>query len=326
MSTVELAQRHDAHDLRLGGRWTRGQNIKNEIIYRALRAAVAVADRMPRRTLLAIGRVAGRLAHLVLRRERDLARNNVRATLGAGRANEIVKECFVNAGENLMLTMLLRRPCLRALDVVEVDDESRRALAGALALGRGAVMVGAHLGPFELMAATVAELGHRPAVVVRESYDPRLDALVDHHRTDRGVEVLARGGRGSSRRIVRALREGRPVGFLSDLGGRVRSSAVELLGVTASIAAGPQVLACRLGAPVVFGALSPMPRQRGIPRFRLEIQRLTADVEPALTRCVATAMSRAIAESPGHWLWMARSLASGDCRGLALTDKLPDRC
>lgn len=299
----------DRRDVRRGGRWTRSQQLKNTAIVIAIRCALFLVDRAPRGLLLAGGRAAGRLWHVLGRGGRRMARQLVRQTLPSADSSSIVRQSYENAGCNLARCLLLRRKSFRALELVEVDQAARQTLETALAEGRGVVFVSPHLGPFELVAAAVAELGHRPVAVVRESYDPRLDPIVDHHRRLHGVAVIHRGAPAAALRIVRALRDGRPVGLLPDLQSRVPSTACELLGQPWMLPVGPQRIALWVGAPLLVGSLAPAPMcPAAQPKcFQLEIRRIEpAGDEAALTRCVADALSSAIERMPDHWLWMAQ--------------------
>jgi Kdo2-lipid IVA lauroyltransferase/acyltransferase len=299
---------HDARDVRTGGRWTRVQRAKNFVLYVLLRLALALADRLPRTVLLALGRAAGFVAHGLLAASRRNAEQNVCLALGCA-PEAVVKACFVRAGENLMTCLLLRRPGVRALDLIDVPDEARARIESALAAGRGAVFVSAHLGPFEAIAAAVTELGYPSTVVVRESYDPRLDPLVDRHRLARGVGVIHRGAPGAASRIVRALRRGQLVGFLPDLGGRVQSVEVPFLGQSFSFPIGPQRIARRAAAPLLIGVLASS-RNRS-DRLQLEVHEFALETgnEQQLTQRVAITLGGAIARLPEHWLWMARAPA-----------------
>jgi KDO2-lipid IV(A) lauroyltransferase len=303
--------------VRLGGRWGPLQRLKNAGWLLAARAALAVADRLPVRWLLAAGRALGRLGALVLRGPRARAAEQARLALGVDDPRRFARDCFVRAGENLAWSLLLRRRGLRALDLVEVDADARRTLGSALGEGRGVVFVSAHLGPFELIAAAVAELGLSPAVVVRESYDPRLDPLVDRHRLERGVEVIHRGRPGAVRRIVRALDAGRPVGFLPDLGGRVQSVPVALLGQPVQLPVGPARIALGRRCPVLIGTLSRAPSRAvgmgaAAAPFRLRVERLAGEpCEARMTQRVADALGEAIRRAPAEWLWMAPRFGGG---------------
>ena len=299
-----MSLRHNSRDLRTGGRWSALQRMKNLILYASIRWALTLADCVPKKPLLAIGRGIGRLAHLLLVTARRNAEQRLRSGTRERDPRALAKECFVRAGENLMTCLLLRRPAVRALDLIDVPEDALARIESALAAGRGAVFVSAHLGPFEAIAAAVTELGHPSAVVVRESYDPRLDPLVDRHRLGRGIHVIHRGAPGAATKIVRALRSGRLVGFLPDLGGRVQSVEVPFLGQTWAFPVGPQRIARRAAVPLLIGVLAPS-SQSG--RLRLEVQELTTEpTDLLMTHRVAETLEAAIVRLPEHWLWMAR--------------------
>jgi Kdo2-lipid IVA lauroyltransferase/acyltransferase len=291
-------------DARSGEVWTPFQRLKNALIYLLIRCLLEIVDRIPQRLLLATTRWLGGSAHRLLRQRRRIAESNLALACPGEDAQRTARLSFCNAGENLGRILLLRRKTFRVKDYVSMSGQAARVLECALAEQRGVVFVSAHLGPFEWLAAFVAELGLRPAIVVRESYDPRLNAIVDRHRVERGIEVIHRGDAQAWVRILRALRAGRPVGFLPDLGGRVPARPVRWLGRVHRFPMGPQRLALRVGAPLLVGTLSAADDGR----FGVWVERLENPQEETMTRSVANALERAICGSKEHWLWMAHAL------------------
>lgn len=292
---------------RSGEPWTRTQALKNDLIALAVRAGFRVADGLPESWLLRIGRFLGRVSRLVLPRAHAEAQARALSLMPETRARRVARLCFERAGEHLALCLLLRRADIHASRWVRIPETSRDTLDQVLSRGRGLVFVSAHLGPFELLAATIAELGYQPSVVVRESYDPRLDEWVDAHRYLHGVGVIHRGDPGAGARILRALRAGRPVGFLPDLGGRVPSVTVSFVGRRVEFPIGPQRIAQRVGAPLVVGWLARNSADPNGPQF--EIQIVEVDTRGALGEVcerVALMLERAIlGPTPEDWLWMA---------------------
>jgi KDO2-lipid IV(A) lauroyltransferase len=292
-------------DVRFGGDWSASQRAKNALIALSVAAALRVVDRVPRRWLLAMGRAAGRTIRRLAGRSREQARNALANAL-SGDSSSIARSCFDHAGENLATSLLLRRTQVRALDLVEVPQSTAETFRAALAHGRGVVFVSAHVGPFEAFAAAVAELGLRPAVVVRESYDPRLDVLIDSHRRTRGIDVIHRGRPGAAIRILRALRAGQPVGFLPDFGGRVPSLEVPFLGEKRPFPVGPQQLAQHARAPLLVGALERQAPFAQEPRFRLVLAAIdTSGSLVTLTARVATELESVIVRAARDFPWMA---------------------
>lgn len=285
-------------DVREGGSWTATQRAKNALIRWAIVCALAVVDRVPARVLVFAGGALGRLAHAILRRERERARAVAERVFDPGVAHPVVRSCFRRAGENLAVTLLLRRPSTRALDWVEVNEETERTLAST----PGAVAISAHLGAFELIPAVVSELGLAASIVVRESYDPLLDPMVDSHRRMRGIEVIHRGRPHAALRSLRALREGRLLGILPDIGGRVPSEPVDFLGARRLLPSGPARLAARAPARLLLVVL-----ERGTSRrFRLRAEIVPVSTrDEGVTQRVTCWIESAILRSPEDWLWMA---------------------
>jgi KDO2-lipid IV(A) lauroyltransferase len=212
-----------------------------------------------------------------------------------------VRAAFLRAGAALADSVALLDPRERAGRTLALDPEARAAFRAALDRGRGVVFVSAHLGPWERLAAVLAEEGFPVATVARESYDPRLTALYDRLRAPRGVRAIYRGRPGAAAAIVRELRAGRAVGFLIDLPARVPSTRARLFGVEADIPVGAARIALARGAEVVVGTAAPSGRVR---IARIE----TADLPPgrageeALVERLVRALEARIAADPEAWL------------------------
>jgi KDO2-lipid IV(A) lauroyltransferase len=296
----------DARDLRTGGRWTFGQRLKNALLRALIRALLTVADRLPANLLVFVGELVGAIAYRLLRHERHNALQNIAASSHHAAGKALARACFVNAGRNLALCLLTRRAGFRASDHVEIGSEARECLAQALAQGRGAVFVSAHLGPFEWVAASIAEHGYAASVIVRESYDPGLDALVDEHRLARGLEVIHRGHPSAPLYALRALRAGKLLGLLPDLGGRVPTIDARFVMGTMRAPVGPARLARAARCPVLIGTLAPLRAANARRKFALEIQQVALGASDAeTTQGIMDALARAISRAPAEWLWMA---------------------
>lgn len=279
---------------------------------------MALGDRLPAAWLGPLGALFGACAYHALVALRRQAERNTALALEPARARFVARRCFSNAGRHLGLSLLLRRAATRATDLVRVPDEALATLRSALAPGRGAIVISAHIGPFELIPAALEELGVATAIVVRESHDPALDALIDAHRHARCSQVIHRGAAGAASRIVHALAAGKALGLLPDIGASVESRPALLCGRRVLLPVGPQRLAHRLGLPLLVCVLQPRARGRGPgkQRFSLDIRRLPALAdEAAATELVAGALSESILRAPEHWLWMAAGREPGPVPG-----------
>jgi Kdo2-lipid IVA lauroyltransferase/acyltransferase len=319
-----LAHGRSPHTSLLGG-------VKNEFFYATASLAIRWALRLPRGWLIHLGRQLGTLAHLVLWRERRLARSNlalVNPHLDPRQVRALERETFHTLGENLGDAVALLDPRELPSRTLGIDALSRRVLEDALGENRGVVYVTAHLGPWERMAALLAHLGFPISTVARESYDPRFHALIyDRLRRDRNVHAIYRGQPGAPYAIVRALSRGRVVGFPMDLPGRVPVLPVTLLGQPSFLPVGPARIALRTRSPVVVGTPAPSTEGAGL---EVRIRRLPADDldptpagEAALTQRIGDALGERIRALPTHWPWMHPSFAGTPATPIAEAPEEP---
>jgi len=292
-------------DLREGGAWTLAQRAKNDVIFVLARAALFFARRASRDRLVRFGRFAGALAHALGFGLRSRARSNLAIAFPAASAS--VRRALARAAvENLGADL---GDAIASLDapvaLLPMPDGSRAVLREALAEGRGVVLPSAHLGPWERLAATLVASGFPLTAVVRESYDPRFDALVTAVRARAGVRTIPRGGPGAATRIVRVLRSGGVLGVPMDLRTRAESARVPLLGAPAATPVGPARIALRTGAPVVVSTVEPQEgADLAVTCTRVETRDLAPGDDVALTARINAELGRRIRQIPERWLWM----------------------
>jgi len=299
-------------DVREGGRWTRAQRVKNDLLWLLTSAAIAVTSRLPPRALRATGVALGRLAHVLIPSARRLAVANVAIAfpeldLRARRA--LVARTYRTLGGYLGDAVAMLDPG-RPVTSLPFAPSARETLDTAIAEQRGVVFASAHLGPWERVAATLVASELPFTAVAREAYDPRLTRLYDRLRGGRGLPTIYRGAAGAGAALLRTLRRGHVLGIPMDLASRVPSVDVPFLGRTAPTPVGPARLALRTGAAVVVGVPSPIDRSAST-ALELTITRIdTHDLEAspegerALTARINDALSARIRALPEGWVWM----------------------
>jgi Kdo2-lipid IVA lauroyltransferase/acyltransferase len=286
--------------------WTPTQRLKNDVIVVVVRVALAIAALMPRAVVIACCAMLGRLAWRFARRTRRLAIANVSRAFPALTERErveLARRAFGELGRLLGDTIvLLRRE--EALDLPFAAG-SREVLERAREDG-GVVLITAHLGPWERLAAALVAEGFPLTTPVRASYDPRLEALLHSPlRRARGVDALDRDAPGTPRALVRALRAGEVAGFLIDLNTRVASAPVAFFGAPAWTPTGPARLALRTGAAVVaaFATRAGIVVEEVCGRSTPSASVSDAEVLE-LTRRMTAHIEVAIAREPDRWIWM----------------------
>lgn len=255
---------------------------------------------------LAIGRRIGDLLWWLLPGRRRRALDNIRLSIGREMTTREIERLgrgsFQHVGMNLIEAC---RYFLRPTEVMlsQVHVEGVEHLRSAAARGRGVLVLTAHYGNWELLAAAHGLTGLPLSIVIRPLDHPVLDELAARFRRRSGAELIVK--RQAVREVLQALRRGRMVGILLDQNAtRAEGVFVPFFGVAASTSKGLAVLALRTDAPVVPVFLR-----------RTADGRHCMDVSPPLmppsdgdvlayTATFNRVIEEAIRRAPEQWLWM----------------------
>lgn len=154
-----------------------------------------------------------------------------------------------------------------------VRVHGEEVVAQMLARGEGCLLIGAHVGSFEIVRF-VGRAGGAPRVtlVMYEQNTRTINAALNAINPDLAMRVIALGSIDSMLQVERALAAGEFVGMLADRAIEGESTiACPFLGAPARFPAGPFRIAAMLGRPVVlmFGIY------RGGNRYDVHFERLT---------------------------------------------------
>ena len=263
---------------------------------------------LPRRSGLWVGRRLGDLAWFALPRRRAIVLDNMRLALGGERSEaerqRLGRRCFEHLGMNLVescVFFFLPRSVL--LSRVEVDGTEH--MEQAAKEGRGIIALTAHVGNWELLAASHVLASWPLSVMMRPLDSPILDRLIERFRLKSGVELIAK--RHGLREALEALRRGRMVGILLDQNASRREGVfAPFFGVPASTSRGVALISLRSGAPVVPVFI----RRLADGRHRVEVDPplpMPADGDAvAYTAAFNQAIEAAIRRAPEQWFWLHR--------------------
>ena len=160
-------------------------------------------------------------------------------------------------------------------DRFEVSIEGLPLVDQALQRGRGCLLLGSHLGSFDLlMMAQRAMDGRQVSVMMR--VDPRSRVRRLAGVDDRAFDLIQLGQPDSYLRAHEALANGGIVAVLADRTEGAAHRPARFLGRMTTLPIAPHVLAARSGAPVLmcFGLYE------GKKRYRIEFIELGAEVAP----------------------------------------------
>lgn len=182
-------------------------------------------------------------------------------------------------------------------------------MEGALAEGKGCILVTGHYGNWEIAAAAVAARGVPIAAIVKRMGNRLVDARLEALRRRLGVETIEMHQ--ASRQVPRVLREGGIVGIVADQDARRSGVFVPFFGRPASTHRGTALFALRLGAPVFACTARRLPGAEV--RYEVSGRRVpvhsTGDLEADVTRLtaeMAAALEADVRAAPEQYFWFHR--------------------
>jgi predicted LPLAT superfamily acyltransferase len=184
-----------------------------------------------------------------------------------------------------------------ALDIAVSGAEQIDRL---LAAGRGCLLVGSHLGSFEVLRALERTSVHRVSVVMHEENARRMQLLISRLAPGLQQRVIASGRPDTMLRIKECLERGEIVGILGDRPlSEERTARRDFLGAPARFPLGPWLLAATLGCPVglFFGLY------RGGARYEIELETFSEGERVARQErdaAAARALARFVARLEHH--------------------------
>lgn len=255
---------------------------------------------------LAAGRRLGDVLWWALPRRRAVALDNLERSFRGERSpaelRRLGRRSFQHVGMNVVeVCRYFLRPTHVMLSRVRV--EGREQLEAAAAHGRGVLILTAHFGNWELLAAAHGLIGLPLSIVTRPLDHPLLDDLAARFRRRSGAELIVK--RQAVREVLAALRRKRMVGILLDQNAtRAEGVFVPFFGSLACTSKGLALLALRTGAPVVPVFL----RREPDGRHCMDVGAALPSPEDGLVTTYTTTFNRvleaAIRRAPEQWLWM----------------------
>ncbi len=220
---------------------------------------------------------------------------------------EVVKKLYFNLSLSVMEFLILtKNPKAVSKWVTKVEGEEH--LENLSKSGRGAVLLTAHVGNWELLAAWLACKGYPLVAGVRDPNDVHVSKLLAYYRKALGVETIPK--KSLLLKGAKLLKQGKFIGILADQDGGTDGIRVSFMGKVASTVGGPAALSLLTKAPVV-----PIVSYRIAP-YEHEILVLPP-IEPLyelpreeaireMTIKFNDILEGFIRRSPEQWLWLHR--------------------
>jgi KDO2-lipid IV(A) lauroyltransferase len=207
---------------------------------------------MPEGMALRLGSAIGTAMRLLSPRHWRIVMANLHLAFGEEKGEDelrtIAMGCYRHLGK--CMTDFFRMPAMTARDIARATRiVGREHLDAALEEGRGAILLTAHLGNWEMVGVLIAASGYPLSVIAREQRDHKITDYVRRTRERMGMSVLHRDV--AVRESLRALRRNEIVGILVDQNAGEDGVFVDFFGHLASTAPGVAAFALRTGAAVL---------------------------------------------------------------------------
>lgn len=271
---------------------------------------IACACVLPRRFLLRVAAGGGRLAFRVLKKERGKTLHNLSLVFADRKTPEeiedIARRVFVHLSKNLIDWILLDRMTEAQLKGL-IDIEGREKIERVLARGKGVIVLTAHIGNWEFLAAYVALFIRPGGVVGRKVYIEEYDRLLVEMRRKKRVETIY--STDSPKRILKILRDNCVIGILPDQDVKyINGVFVDFLGRPAYTPTGPAAISLASGADIVpaFLIRQADDRYRIYAEDPIELSRTEDKKKDLYENTVkwSKVCERYILRYPEQWVWM----------------------
>ena len=304
---------------------TMGRWLLDWLLAVVVRAVSWSVCRMPPGAGMALGNLGGALAYVLGGKRRRIGVANLTAAMAdvmpLAARRRTIRRVYRHLAWSLV--ELLRFPRIGRDEIHRfVRVEGRHYVEEALARGRGAILLTAHFGNWEL-ANLYAALVDRPLdVVVRQQGFPRLNALLDRYRQLHGSRIIRKGT--ATPQILEALVEGRLVGILADQDAGRRWLRVRLFDRITSFPKGSFLCALHAGAPIlpVFIVRRRQRLHRIVVRPPLVVPEASRRQErrdiQALCQRYAQVLEGVVRRYPDQWLWLHKRWKSAPVERVAI--------
>lgn len=266
---------------------------------------------LPRRAALALGRHLGTLGRWLQPGRVKIARDNLRHAypdLPAAEREEIIRRMFTHLGAGFV--EILRLDLMKEAADIEHDFviDGEEHLRGALAEGRGCILLTGHVGFWEAGNFIFSKLGYPIGVVAKPMRNPLTDRYFLRMREMAGGYII--NSRKGARRILKALQQKHLVGILMDQHvSRRHGVQVPFFGRPAWTTPIIAELAMKYRVPIVPAFCSWLPDNR----YHLKISpmimlddELTQDRVVENTALLTRVIEAQVRRDPAQWFWVHR--------------------
>ena len=284
------------------------------LVYLAVRLVVCVLQGLPASATRAFAGVLARLAFLVDRRHRNVARENLRFAFpeiadDPAKIDKLVRGCYAHFC--LMLVEMLTIP--RKLHLTNWRKYAsltygERCTPGLLS-GKPFLIVTAHFGNWEMAGYALGAFGFKTYAIARVLDNPHLERFLKRFRQATGQTIIAK--KEDFDRLSAVMAGGGKVATLGDQDAGPRGVFVKFFGRPASAHKAVALMAIEFDAKMVVVGV---PRVGGPLDYRIITEEVIdprdyadrPDAIKAITQRYHTALEQIIRKYPEQYFWLHR--------------------
>ena len=266
------------------------------------------ASILPRSVALVLGGWLGKFVYWSAVEQRRLACKHIGQSLDVTSIHQvevIAKKCFENLGKTVVEFMLFPRMSMGKIQKF-VRIEGAQHVENAIAEGKGVILITAHFGNWELLAASITARIAPVTPIVRELRSPRLNALVSGYREKAGYATIDRDT--GVRDALRCLRRNGILGIVADVDTSVNGVFVDFFGRPAYTPYSPIAFSLKTDAPIIptFIVRQPDNTHQVIIEPPLTIERCDEKERELVvnTQNFTKTIEGYVQDYPEQWIWM----------------------
>lgn len=207
---------------------------------------------MPYHLAIKFGKFSGKFICIILGRYRRLTKKHLRIAFGSGKSekeiSKIARSVFINIGISVAEILSLPKIKNKLGSIIDINGVER--LDKVLTTGRGAIVISAHFGNWELIPIVFASKGYSSNVIARPIYYEKYNEWVSFMRNSMGVNIIYRTD--SPKKILKLLHNNEIIGIMPDQDiDSVEGIFVDFFGRKTYTPSAPVKLAIAANCPIV---------------------------------------------------------------------------
>jgi len=218
--------------------------------YLALRCFIFFINLLPQPLAIKTGRKVGRLATFIIKKRIALAHNNLKLAykdkLSLEERNRIINNLFQTLGEAAIESIIFKKNDIDK----NISVDGWEHLGNALKEGKGVILLGPHLGMWELASYFFGSTLNNASTVYKSLKNPMVDNYIIKNR-EKIAHLDLIPSKNGLKLVIRKLRNGLMVVMIYDQNAGKNGLPAKFFGSTAYTYSAPAVFAQKTGCAIV---------------------------------------------------------------------------